>query len=57
MMVFGDRTPACREYTHLRADSDSRIYAAVPGRTTLGPVVQDHILQFVGQQRQIETLG
>ena len=26
---FGDRTPACREFSHPRADSDSRIYAAI----------------------------
>ena len=46
---FGDRTPACREYTRPRADSDSRIYAAIPGRTFIGPVLQDHIfLQFLG---------
>ena len=38
---FGDRTPACREYTHPCADSDSRIYAAIPGRTFIGPVLQD----------------
>ena len=45
---FGDRTPACREYTHPRADSDSRIYAAIPGRTFIRPVIQVHILQFLG---------
>ena len=41
---FGDRTPARREYTHHpRADSDSRIYASITGRTIIGPVVQVHI--------------
>ena len=45
---FGDRTPVCREDTHYRADSDSRIYAAIPGRTRIGPVIQFHIIQFVG---------
>ena len=32
MTVFGDRTPACREFSRPRADADSRIYAAI-GRT------------------------
>ena len=39
---------AKREYTHRRADSDSRIFAAIPGRTTIGPVLQVHITQFLG---------
>ena len=47
---FGDRTPAFREYTHPRADSDSRIYAAIPGRTMIGPVLQVHIVRFRGTQ-------
>ena len=44
---FGDRTPACREYTHPRAESDSKIYVGVPGRTVIEPVVQVHIFQFL----------
>ena len=32
---FGDRTTACREYRHPRADTDSRIYVAISGRTIL----------------------
>ena len=40
---FEDRTPACREYTHPCTESESRIYAAIPGRTIIGPVLQDHI--------------
>ena len=39
---FGDRTPACREYTGLRADSDSRIFAVFEQRTIIGPVLQVH---------------
>ena len=36
---FGGRTPACREYTRPHADSNSRIYAAIPDRTIIiGPV-------------------
>ena len=45
---FGDRTPARREYTHPRAESDSRIYGTIPERTIIGPVLQIHIIQFLG---------
>ena len=45
---FGDRAPACREYTLPRADSDSRICAAIPGSTLIGPVIQVHSAQFLG---------
>ena len=31
-----------------RAESDSRIYAAIPERTTIGPVLQVHIVRFLG---------
>ena len=40
---FGGRTPSCREYTHPRADSNARIYAAIPERKTIGAVLQVHI--------------
>ena len=46
---FGDRTPACIEYTHLRADSDSRLFAAIRERTIIGPVPQVHIIKFLGK--------
>ena len=36
------------ESTHPRAESDSRIYAAVPERTIIGPVLQVHNIQFLG---------
>ena len=45
---FGDFTPACREYTHPRADPFSRAYAAVPGGTVIGPVVGVRVEQFLG---------
>ena len=45
---FWDRTPACREHTDPRADADSRINAAIPGRTLIGPVLKVHIIQFLG---------
>ena len=41
---FGDRTPACREKIHPRAESDIIIYAAIP----IGPVLQVDIIQFLG---------
>ena len=45
---FGDRTPACREYTGPRADSDSRIFTAVKQRTIIGPFLQVHIITCLG---------
>ena len=45
---FGDRTPACREYTPPRENSDSRIYATIPGQTIIGPVLQVHSIQYIG---------
>ena len=45
---FGDRTPACREYTHPREDKHFRIYVAIPERTVIGPGIQVHIRQFLG---------
>ena len=44
---FGDRTPACREYTLPRETSDSRIYATIPGQTTIEPVLQVHITRYL----------
>ena len=44
---FGDRPPSCREYTLPGEDSDSRIYAAIPGQTTSGPVLQVHITRYL----------
>ena len=45
---FGDRTPACREYTNPRADSDSRIFAPISGRTVIGPDIKVHMIQILG---------
>ena len=36
------------ESIHPRAESDSRIYAAISERTIIGPVLQVHIIQFLG---------
>ena len=35
---FGDFIPACREYILLRLDLNSRVFAAVPGGTVIGPL-------------------
>ena len=45
---FGDRTPACREYTGPRGDSDSRIFTAIKQRTIIGPFLQVHIITCLG---------
>ena len=45
---FGDRAPTSREYTRHRVDSDSKIYAAIPGRNTIGLVLQVHMIQILG---------
>ena len=65
---FGDRTSACREYTAPREDPNLRIYATIPGQTTIGPVLQFayHMVsmtsaelkfRFLPQQRKIGNLG
>ena len=43
MMVWEIELQHAERKTHPRADSDSRIYAAIPGRTVIGPVIQVHI--------------
>ena len=43
----GDRTPACREDTHPRAGSDSKLFASLRERTIFGPVLQVHIINFL----------
>ena len=45
---LGDRTPACRECTLLRGNKNSRIYATIPGQTIPGPVLQVHIIRYLG---------
>ena len=45
---FGDRTQSRREYTVPRANSDSRIYATIPGQTFIGLVLQVHVIHYLG---------
>ena len=44
---WGGRTPACSEYTHPREHTNSIIYSAIPGNTTIGPVLQVHMVNFL----------
>ena len=43
----GDRTPACREFSHHRVDSNSILFAAIRERTIIEPVLQGHIFKFL----------
>ena len=54
---FGDRTADCREYTRSREDPNSRIYAMIPGQTTIGPDLQVHMTRCldVGIETQIPS--
>ena len=45
----GGRTPACREYTHLREQTNSRIYAAIAGNTIIGPVLHGRMVKISWQ--------
>ena len=45
---FGNRAPASREYTVPREDPNSIIFVTLPGQTIIGPVLQAHILQYLG---------
>ena len=54
----GDRTSAHGEYTFSREDPNSRIYATIPGQTTIGPVLQVHVtpcLDISGIEIQIPS--
>ena len=46
--VFGQIIPLCREYTLLRANPQSRGYAAILGETHVGPVIEVHVVQVFG---------
>ena len=45
---FGDFTPVCGENTHPRADPQSRAYAAISGKSLIGPVIEVHVVQHLG---------
>ena len=44
----GDSIPVCREYTFPRANPLSRFYAAIPGGTIIGPVIEVHVVHLFG---------
>ena len=48
MMVSEIEPQHAERKTHLRGNKDSRAYAAIPGRTKIGPVIQVYIVQFLG---------
>ena len=44
---FGQLIPLCREYTLSRAHPQSRIFAAIPGGTIIGPVIEVEIVKIL----------
>ena len=46
---FGDFVLAWREYILLRLDLNSRVFAAIPGGTVIGPVLEVHIVLVHGK--------
>ena len=46
---FGQTIPSCREYTLSRAHPQSRIFAAIPGGTVIGPVIEVQIVKILEQ--------
>ena len=46
---YGQLVPLCREYTHSRANPQSRVFAGIPGRTVIGPVVEVQIVKILDQ--------
>ena len=52
---FGNPIPVCREHTAFRASTLSNVYAAIPGETIFGPVIDDHVVQVTENHgREIE---
>ena len=45
---LGDPIPLCREYTLPRANPQSIVYAAIPGETIIGPIIEVHVVQIFG---------
>ena len=46
---FGQLVPLCREYSLSGANPQSRVFAAIPGRTVNGPVIEVQIVKNLGQ--------
>ena len=50
MMVSEIEHPHAKNtHTHRRADSDSRLFVDFRERTIIGPILQVHIVKFLGQ--------
>ena len=43
---FGEVISLCREYTLSRENPQSTAYAAIPGETIVGPVIEVHIVKI-----------
>ena len=46
---FGQIIPLCREYTLSRVNPQSRVFAAIPGGTITGPVIEVQIVKILDQ--------
>ena len=46
---LGYPIPLCRDYTLSRVNPQSRAYAAIPGGTSIGPVIEGHIVEILDQ--------
>ena len=46
---LGDFAPACREHILLRLDLNSKVFAAIPGGTVIGPVLELHSVLLHGK--------
>ena len=57
-IVLGSIVPLCREYTFSRAHPESRVYAAILGRTIIGPVNEVRIVKILeGYGLDISTIS
>ena len=45
---FGQLIPLCQDYTLSRKNPQSRPFAAIPGGTIIGPVIEVHVVQVCG---------
>ena len=46
---FGQIVPSCREYTLSRVNPQSRAFAAIPGGTIIGPVIEVQVVKIIDQ--------
>ena len=48
---YGQLVPFCPGYTHSRANPQSQVFAAIPGRTVIGAVTEVQIVKILDQER------